>query len=243
MGQPGATPDARLRASFLGGFNLDAMVQSLVDAKPLLVDRARLWALIRMTQHDSNAITGIAKMRYMTWRPFNAIRNADRDDNPATERDAGWTPVLSTPNHPEYPCGHCVASATIAALLAAETDGPITVRSDATPGLAAMHFKDWPSFLEAASLARIQAGVHFRLANEAGQAAGRRIAELRASALHRAKRRAGTSQTHYARPEAADRAHGLQPNRTRANAWIVTGRPERVDNREAGGNPALFPQL
>lgn len=178
VGQPGATPDSKLAASFLGGFNGDGMIHTIVDAKPRLVDRARFWALVRMAQHDSNAMTGLAKMRYMAWRPFNAIRNADRDDNPATERVANWTPVLATPNHPEYPCGHCIASGLIASLLSPETKGPVTVRSDSVPGHAAMRFADWPTFLAAASLARIQGGMHFRFSNETGQALGRRIGEL-----------------------------------------------------------------
>lgn len=177
-GQPGATREGLIVARYMGGFTLDGMVHRIVDAKPRLVDRARFWALVRMTQHDANAMTAFAKMRYMTWRPFNAIRNADRDDNPATERDPNWEPVLPTPNHPEYPCGHCVASGTIAGLLSPETPGPVSVGSESVTYAAGLNYPDWPSFLAAASLARIQGGMHFRFANEAGQAMGARIAAL-----------------------------------------------------------------
>ncbi|MEZ5741782.1 MAG: hypothetical protein R3E68_21680 [Burkholderiaceae bacterium] len=34
---------------------------------------------------------------------MTAIRNGDRDGNEATERDAGWEPLIDTPMHPEYP--------------------------------------------------------------------------------------------------------------------------------------------
>ncbi|MBW8858059.1 MAG: vanadium-dependent haloperoxidase, partial [Bradyrhizobium sp.] len=37
------------------------------------------------------------------WRPITAIRNGDQDGNDATERDAGWQPLNTTPMHPEYP--------------------------------------------------------------------------------------------------------------------------------------------
>ncbi len=176
--QPGATPLAKTLASFLGGFNMDPMIERAAAAKPRLVDRARFWALVRMAQHDSNAATAAAKMKYQAWRPWNAIRNADRDDNPATTRDPLWEPVLTTPNHPEYPCGHCIASGLIATLLEPETRGPITVASDSMPWTAGMVFPDWPSFRAATSLARIQGGMHFRFSNEAGQEMGRKIALL-----------------------------------------------------------------
>ena len=178
VGQPGATPLGKTRATFLAGFNLDGMVRTIVDAKPRLVDRARLWARLRMAQHDANAMTSVAKMRYLTWRPLNAIRNADRDGNDATERDPNWIPVLPTPNHPEYPCGHCVASALVATLLAPETRGPVWVASDSMPIGVRMSFPDWPSFLDAASRARIEGGMHFRFSNEAGQRLGQRIGAI-----------------------------------------------------------------
>jgi len=35
-----------------------------------------------------------AKYHYLFWRPITAIRNGDRDDNAATERDADWAPLI-----------------------------------------------------------------------------------------------------------------------------------------------------
>ncbi len=177
-GQPGATPRARNAATFLQGFDYEALVIEAAAAKPRLVDRARLWALVRMVEHDANAMIGIAKMRYQTWRPLNAIRNADRDDNSATERDPTWEPVLPTPNHPEYPCGHCTMSGLVAAVLGPEIKGPIHLRSHTWPAPVSMTFADWAAFRDAASLARIQGGMHFRFSNEAGQEMGRRMGEL-----------------------------------------------------------------
>jgi hypothetical protein len=47
-----------------------------------------------------------SKYHYMFWRPITAIR---ADGNPA---DANWTPLVTTPNHPEYPSAHgCLTSA------------------------------------------------------------------------------------------------------------------------------------
>jgi hypothetical protein len=31
---------------------------------------------------------------------------ADTDDNPDTQPDTEWVPLMNTPSHPEYPAGH-----------------------------------------------------------------------------------------------------------------------------------------
>lgn len=178
IGQPGATPASLATARFLAAFNLDAMARRAAAAKPRLVDRARLWAMLRMAQFDANSMIGLAKMRYSTWRPMNAIRNADRDGNPETTRDPTWESVMRVPNHPEYPCGHCTMSSVMAGVMEPEVRGPIEVASEGSTLPVTLTFADWSAFRVAASLARIQGGMHFRFANEAGQAMGGRIAEL-----------------------------------------------------------------
>lgn len=177
-GQPSATPQARMLAEYISGFTVDPTIHRIAATKPRLVDRARLWALVRMAGLEANAAIAQAKMRYMTWRPLSAIRNADRDNNADTARDPLWEPVMGTPNHPEYPCGHCGFSGVYAGVLAAETSGPIEIASDTSAYPVTMTFPDWRSFLAATSLARIQGGMHFRFSNEAGQALGQRIGEI-----------------------------------------------------------------
>jgi hypothetical protein len=49
-------------------------------------------------QHEQLFVCG-AKYHYEFWRPVTAIRNADLNDNPATERDATWQPLDNTPMH------------------------------------------------------------------------------------------------------------------------------------------------
>ena len=177
-GQPHATPASLRTAMFMAQFNIDPTVRRIAARKTRMVDRARLWALVRMASLDANAAVAQAKMKYMTWRPVSAIRNGDRDDNEATARDASWEPVMTTPNHPEYPCGHCAFSGLFAGLLEDEIAGPVEVASDSAPLPVSMSFRTWPHFLAATSLARIQGGMHFRFSNDEGQALGRRVARL-----------------------------------------------------------------
>lgn len=177
-GARNATPASLQMAEYMAGFSIDPTVRRIAASKPRVVDRARLWALVRLAGLEANAAMAQAKMHYMTWRPLNAIRNADRDDNPLTTRDPAWEPVMPTPNHPEYPCGHCGFSGVYAGVLAPEWKGPVEVESDTAPLAVTITFPDWPTFLAATSLARVQGGMHFRFSNEAGQELGKKVGAL-----------------------------------------------------------------
>ena len=77
-----------------------------------VAEAARLMAFIYVAHADAITACFEAKYFYETWRPLSAIPLADTDHNPATASDASWTPVLPTPNHPEYPAAHsCTAGA------------------------------------------------------------------------------------------------------------------------------------
>ena len=86
----------------------DFAVQNDMD----LLDTARLLAMGNMVSADAGMACFDSKYTYQLWRPITAIRNADIDGNPATTADPTWTPLVTTPNHPEYPSQHgCVTSA------------------------------------------------------------------------------------------------------------------------------------
>lgn len=71
-----------------------------------LLDTARLMAMGNMVATDSLIATFDAKYFYNFWRPITAIRRADTDGNAATDPDLTWTPLVMTPNFPEYVAGH-----------------------------------------------------------------------------------------------------------------------------------------
>jgi hypothetical protein len=76
-------------------------------------------ALVAVGLNDALIAVLDAKYHYNFWRPITAIRNADIDGNPATEREATWQPIDNTPMHPEYPCAHCTLSGTVAGIVGA----------------------------------------------------------------------------------------------------------------------------
>jgi hypothetical protein len=146
-----------------------------------VTDNARFLAVAAMAMDDALIAVFDAKYTYNFWRPVTAIRNGDTDGNDATDRDAGWTPFIDTPMHPEYPCAHCIVSGALAAVLSAEIGaGPVpTLRSASyTAGGAVRTWTSVSAFTQEVALARILDGVHYRNSTEVGSAMGQKIGEL-----------------------------------------------------------------
>jgi hypothetical protein len=142
---------------------------------------ARLLAIAAMAMDDALIAVFDAKYTYNLWRPVTAIRNGDADGNDATERDPSWTPFIDTPMHPEYPCAHCIVSASLGAVLQAELgSGPVPAMSSAssTAGGAVRTWKSVDEFVQEVAVARIYDGVHYRNSTVVGSAMGKQIGEL-----------------------------------------------------------------
>ena len=142
---------------------------------------ARLLAVAAMAMDDGLIAVFDAKYTYNLWRPITAIRNGDADGNDATERDPSWTPLIDTPMHPEYPCAHCIVSASLGAVLQAEIGGgpaPSLSSASHTAGGAVRTWKTVADFVQEVAVARIYDGVHYRNSTEVGSAMGKQIGEL-----------------------------------------------------------------
>jgi hypothetical protein len=156
------------------------IVRQLALAKNMdLVDCARLYALSSMTAIDAFIAVFEAKYTYNLWRPITAIRNADLTANPATPREASWTPVGVTPMHPEYPCAHCIVAAAISTVLQGAVGNEVEI--SLTSSTAAGATRKWTrlqDYSDEVSNARIYAGFHYRFSTEVGKDMGRKIGEL-----------------------------------------------------------------
>ena len=89
-------------------------------------DTARLLAMVNTVSADALMSVLNAKYQFLFWRPVTAIAGAGvcptqpsavtadgfgpvpgfDDGNPATVEDPCWRPLVTTPNHPEYPAAH-----------------------------------------------------------------------------------------------------------------------------------------
>ena len=83
-------------------WNRIARAEAATDGHDLL-DHARLFALLNVALADAETSAFDAIYTFRFWRPVTAIRNADRDGNPATTVDRVWSPALPTPPHPRVP--------------------------------------------------------------------------------------------------------------------------------------------
>jgi len=146
-----------------------------------VTENARLLAVAAMAMDDGLVAVFDAKYTYNFWRPVTAIRNGDLDSNDATERDPSWTPFIDTPMHPEYPCAHCIVSASLGAVLEAELAGRPSPKLSSTSSTAGGVERTWSSvdeFVREVAVARIYDGVHYRNSTQVGSAMGKKIGEL-----------------------------------------------------------------
>jgi hypothetical protein len=151
-----------------------------------VTDNARLLALAAMAMDDALIAVFDAKYFYNFWRPVTAIRNAEGD-----ARDPGWTPFIDTPMHPEYPCAHCIVSASLGAVLESEIGSgpsPKLSSSSSTAGGAVRTWNSVADFSQEVAVARIYDGVHYRYSTEVGTAMGKKVGALAAQKIPRATR-------------------------------------------------------
>ena len=155
----------------------------VLERRLSLVEAARVFVLVNVAIHDGLQTTQASKFVYGLWRPVTAIREAESDLNPATEADATWLPLITTPPYPSY-AGNmaCIgASAARALQLAFGTnDVPIKATWRQSGGLPDVthEFDGFWELAEDQNMARIWGGVHYRFDQVAGQQIGRQTAEF-----------------------------------------------------------------
>ncbi|CAM5676892.1 vanadium-dependent haloperoxidase [Streptomyces coeruleorubidus] len=147
--------------------------------------RAGLVALFHVALVDTQIATSDTKYAYPRWRPVTAIRAGSIDPDPA------WTPLHTTPAHPDYPSGHNTysgaAEAVLSALVGPRT-APFKLTSPTAPGVTRT-YTAWSRLSQENVDARVYSGIHTRSADEAGLVLGERVAT---HALRNAARLFGT---------------------------------------------------
>ena len=103
-------------AYFFNGYATNEYVEAAIQIarrhRTSRRENSRIFALLTIAMHDTSVTVFRAKRDFgmniadVTWRPILAIPKADLDVNPDTAPISGWVPLLTTPNHPEYPASH-----------------------------------------------------------------------------------------------------------------------------------------
>jgi hypothetical protein len=162
-----------------------------------LLQTARLAAMVNVVGADAQISVMYAKYHYLLWRPVTAIDPSAvttdgygpvpglDDGNPATVEQPGWRPLVTTPNHPEYPAAHGSISSATAELYSTFL-GTNQINLDVRgfdpagpPGnLNAVRQFDMPNDLRNEVVyARLWAGLHYHFSGVAGVVLGRRVAK------------------------------------------------------------------
>ena len=156
-----------------------ASLRALIAERRLdVVEAARLAAIVAVTGTDAEIVCFDAKYHYTSWRPITAIRAGDTDGNGGTHPDPSWSPLLPTPNHPEYPAAHLCNTAAvgraIAGFLGTER---IELTMVSVSGLGDRRFTTVDELIDEVANARIWGGMHFRSAVEDGTTIGAQVAD------------------------------------------------------------------
>lgn len=142
------------------------------------VQQAEMVAVFRIAAVDTTIAVYDAKYHYVWWRPITAIRDADIDGDPATAPDPDWTPLHTTPPHPDYLSGHAgFAGATEGSLTAFTGRGPGTrfaLTSGTLPGVTRT-YTQWSQLTAEMVDARVWSGIHTRTADTAAATVGRQV--------------------------------------------------------------------
>ena len=143
-----------------------------------LADNARLFAMLYVASADALIAGWESKYYYRFWRPVTAIRAGDTDDNPATEANLTWTPLVLTPPHPEYPAAHgCFTGAVAQTLRAFFGTKRVTITLTSTVTGTARTFHNTDDLIHEIIDARIFGGMHYRTSGEHGTVIGKRVAK------------------------------------------------------------------
>ena len=160
------------------------------DAELTVNEAARALALKQNTSLETNALAFVladiaeadariglwdAKYNYLLWRPVTAL-NADADGG-VTNNYAKWTPLISTPPHPSYPCGHCgTVTAGFEVLKKFYGDKDSIQLHTTTPGEQDRTIKSLSTGEQENGLSRVYGGIHYPFENAAAQKLGCEVA-------------------------------------------------------------------
>jgi PAP2 superfamily len=166
------------------GLTFNAVARDLVGDPTYSVDiadSALLFGMLNLGGADAAINCWNDKYYWDFWRPWQAIREADRDGNPKTKPDPSWTALLTAP-YPEHPSGHlCLDGAALRVLqmFFGKKKIGFDVTSSRFPA-ETRHFDRFSEPLKEIIDARIWAGLHYRTADVQAQKLGRKVVQYMA---------------------------------------------------------------
>jgi hypothetical protein len=147
-----------------------SILAQLVDGKNLpLMTATEAFAKMSISQYNATITCWKGKYEYALLRPVTYIQKYV---------DEGWTPLIETPPHPEYPAAHAVFSSASATALV-DVFGKYASFTDHSYddlGYKPRSFKSLEEAAREAGLSRLYGGIHYRPSIDAGLLLGGKVA-------------------------------------------------------------------
>jgi hypothetical protein len=140
-----------------------------------LEEDALLFVLVDIAVADARIAIWDAKYTYLFWRPVTSL-NASPDGT-VTNNYSAWQPLVLTPNHPDYPCGHCGTVNAGIEVLKAFVGGENTVQlHTTTAGEPARLVQSLSNVEFENAWSRVYGGIHYAFDVSAAQTIGDEVA-------------------------------------------------------------------
>lgn len=153
-------------------------LRRFATAQADLAQNARVLAMLWTAHVDAVSGCFETKYHYNFWRPTSAIRLADTDGNDATTADVAWTPVVPTPNHPEYPAAHSCDSGGVAETLRSfYGTKKVAFQFNSTASGTTLSFESTDALVKSNMDGRVFGGMHFRTSTQHGAELGKQVAK------------------------------------------------------------------
>jgi hypothetical protein len=154
-----------------GGHFVSILSQLLTTVQPALDFAALLYAKVGIGQYDASVICFRNKYHYNQIRPITYIRNE--------MGHPGWSPLIPTPNHPEFPSAHAVNNASVVEMLTNMfgDNFHFALHTYDYLGLPARSFNSFYEMGKEMSNSRVFGGIHCQSSCDKGSMQGKRVAQ------------------------------------------------------------------
>ena len=154
-----------------GGHFVAVLSQVLTKAQPALDVAALSYVKVGLGQHDASTICFINKYNYNLVRPITYIRNEMGYNT--------WSPLIPTPNHPEFPSAHAVNNAAVVEMLT-DVFGDnfqFTLHTYDYLGLPARSYNSFYEMGKEMSDSRVFGGIHYQASCDKGSLQGKKVGQ------------------------------------------------------------------
>ena len=160
-------PNGKYVTAFGHWFSI--LKQVLEKEKTPLMKGAEAYLRLGVTMHDAAISCWKTKFTYHLLRPVTYVRKYMGYSN--------WSPLISTPPHPEYSAAHATISASAGFALASVLgkNYSFTDHTYDDIGMGSRSFSSFEAAGEEAGLSRLYGGIHYRPSIETGTTQGKKV--------------------------------------------------------------------